>query len=250
MRSVSRFSLPLYSEEMRILVLLWLAAGCGRLAFDEVRLQPDSAPPSDGPTPIPGFVRGFVVDCGLVTRCLVETPGVTAGKVLVVAVTYNPQTVEVASIEDDVGRGFSQAIAPIAWSPTVGQFRSELWWTRTQATNSLVVTLSGSPTSLLAVYVNEFIATEVDQSAAASGIATAATAFSSGTRTVASAPEIIFGHGEGQGATIHPALGFAAQTDKNANIEETKLVWTPGTYDAQFTIDGAGDWVALMATLR
>lgn len=237
---------------MRSIVLLWLIAGCGRLAFDYA--DPDSgldgSPPSDGSLPPPAFVQNFERKCAAVKQCTVATPGLRNGNLVLVTVTYNPSSAEAMAVEDHLGRAFNRIIGPVAWSPVVGSYHSELWWARSQGTNSVTVTLNGTSTSLLNIYVDEFVATAIDQTAAASGVVGAATTVSSGSRNVTAVPGLIFGHGEGQGPTVYPVVGFTLHSNANANVEASKQVTTPGSYDAAFMLDGPGDWVAIMVTLR
>lgn len=236
---------------MRWLVLLWLATGCGRLAFDRTAaLDPDAEPTVDGSRLGPAFVQNFEHNCMVAQRCDVAVSNTSLGTILLATVTYNPPSLEVTSVADDFGRPFSRLIGPIDWAPGNGDYHSELWWIRNEGASSVVVTVSGTTSSLLNVYVDEFVATAVDQTAAASGSTPIATTVSSGSRDITTVPALIFGHGEGQGPTVYPAVGFTLHSNANSNVEETKAISVPGPYDAEFTINSAGDWVALMAVLR
>lgn len=236
---------------MRWLVLVWLAAGCGRLAFDPTEtLDPDGGPQVDASSLPPAFVQNAERNCMVAQRCEVTIPTTRVGNILLTTITYNPPSLDVASVVDDRGRPFSQLIGPIDWAPGNGDYHSEVWWTRNEGANSVAVTLTGTPTSLLSIYVDEFIATAIDQTAAAAGVTPSATMVSSGSRNVATAPALLFGHGEGQDLTVYPAVGFTLHSSANSNVEATKPVSTPGSYDAAFVLSGPGDWLALMVTLR
>lgn len=236
----------MYPGRVRFCLLLCISFGCGRYAFDDIN-QRDRA---DAPAGAPEFVRHFAVNCDLARSCTIAIPGTASNHLLIVTATYNPPTLAATAVEDDLGQPFHRVIDPIAWAPGIGDYNSEIWWGRSQAATAVTLTLSGAPRGLLAIYVNEFAATSVDQSAAAAGFAASAGTVSSGTRDLASVPQLIFCHGEGQGPRVLPALGFTPQADDNSNIEATKPVSTPGAYDARFQLDSPGAWVALMVTLQ
>lgn len=232
-----------------MLALLWLVVGCGRIAFDQTqRGAPDAS--ADANPAMLGFVQHFYVPCALVETCTIATPATGDGHLLLVTTTYNSSAIHTTSVEDDHGQSFVRTVGPVAWSPTQGDYNTELWWGRAQGTGSITITLSGIPTSFWAFYVSEMSAAAIDQTAVAVGSVNGPTMVSSGTRDISVVPTLLFGHGEGQGATVLVPLGFTPQADDNANIEETKLVTSPGAYDAQFKLDGPGDWLALMVTLQ
>jgi len=167
---------------------------------------------------------------------------------LLVSITNTPKTIHVASVRNKQAQAFQRLIGPIVWG---ANFQTELWWgKRGQSDEAISINLNGASGSVFLAYVDEFVARSIDQSASASGTLTAAGSFSSGTRTLASAPQIIFGHGEGEGAIVSAGTGFTTRSTDFDNIEQTKSVSASGTYDAPFTLDKAGAWMAFMVTLR
>lgn len=206
--------------------------------------------PPDAALPTPAFVKNYIVKCAVATSCTVPTPTASAGHLLLVTMTYNPQTIRAAAVVDDRDRAFTSVIAPTSWAAGAGNFRSEMWWAHSQGGGSVTVRLSAAPTNLLLVYVDEFIATSLDQATGATGTLAAAGSFSSGIRTTAFSPELVFGHGEGAGPIVTAGAGFTTRDSQFDNIEQTKLVDTPGAYEARFGLSQAGAWMAMMATLR
>lgn len=235
---------------VRWCLLLWLLASCGRLSFDASQTHDARGSDSRDPAPAPRFVHHFETDCALQSSCTILVPGATADTLLLVTLVYGVQTIDVVSVADNAAREFTPLIAPVAWSTNVGNFKTGMWWARNAGATSITVTLNGQPMSIFELYVNEFVAASVDQTAFAQGVATGPTPFSSGARDVNNVPQLLFGHAEAYPATVFPAPGFASIAAKSGNIEEAMVISTPGNYEAGFTLDRDGQWVALMATLQ
>lgn len=207
----------------------------------------DSGTPSSAPT----FVRNFFLDCGLIQeRCTLQTPGPGTGTILLVVITYRPQTAHAVSVSDEGGQLFQRAIDPIPWAAGDGDLQTEMWWGRRGLGTTAVHVNVSEQVNGINVYVSEFAATAVDQVAAFAGKANNSGGFSSGTRTITHVPQLIFGHGEGRNALVSPGAGFTQRVMELGNIEETKVAEIPGAYEAPFMLDRGGHWVALMATLR
>lgn len=238
---------------MRWLIVLLAALGCGNDGRGDTNdAAPDGNPVVDSGTPslAPAFVRNFFLDCGSVQeRCTRQTPGPGTGTILLVTITYSPQTAHAVSVTDEGGQLFQRAIDPIPWAAGDGDSQTELWWGR-RGLGTTAVHVNVSEQVSINVYVSEFAATAVDQVAAFAGKANNSGVFSSRTRTITHVPQLIFGHGEGRNALVSPGAGFTQRVMELGNIEETKVAEIPGEYEAPFMLDRGGHWVALMATLR
>ncbi len=245
-----------------MLLSVWCALGCTAVTYSDERRDAapqadsarpldasvDAAPPNPPPPPTPTFVQTVSKPCGTAQTCTISIPGTGSGQLLLVSITNTPQTVHVASVKNKQAQAFQRLIGPLAWGTS---FQTELWWgKRSASAEAITISLSAPPGSVFLAYADEFVATSIDQTASASGAATAAGAISSGTRTLTSVPQMIFGHAEGDGATVGAGTGFTVRSAEFANIEETKSVSVQGTYSASFTLDKAGAWMAMMATLR
>lgn len=239
---------------MRWQLLLGVLAGCGEVALDPQRdagLDSDAAANPDGSSRTPTFVQNFFLDCGSQQDCTLAAAGTGSGQILLVTATYATPIIHVDSVKDDTGQGFRRFVDPVGWAPGHGGLRTEMWWgKRNVDTTAITVSLTGPAASGLAVYINEFEATAIDQTAAASGDANKATSVSSGTRNIAVAPQLVFGHGETTDPIVAPGAGFMMRRKELGNIEQTKLADAPGAYEALFDLDRSGPWVALMVTLR
>lgn len=242
----------MYCRCVRWQVWLGFLAACGEVM--PLNIQRDAA--SDAvvpgePSRTPEFVQNFFSDCGGQQDCTLQAPGRGSGQILLVTATYGTPVIHVESITDDTKQMFRRFIDPVAWAPGHGGLRTEVWWgKRTVDTTEIKVSLTGPAASGLAVYINEFDATAIDQIATASGDANKAMSFSSGARTIAVAPQVVFGHGESTDSIVAPGTGFMMRRKELGNIEQTKLADRPGSYEAFFDLDQGGPWVALMVTLR
>ncbi len=237
----------------------WLVAlaGCGRLGFGS---GSDGALGSDGTivdTPrLPlafGQHAGMICTGGPITcNAAFATPSI-AGDVVLLTATYASTTAQVKSVSDSDGDTFQLALGPKAWPSSA--YRTELWWAIARGGGSpstLIVELTAASSAFEQLDVDEYTGTDpsqpIDQTAFASGLS--GTTVDSGPQTISTAPEIIFGHGEGMSLTVSAGLGFTVRDTSNQNIEEDQIVSTIGSYAATFGLSKSGEWIAIMVTLR
>lgn len=235
-----------------------LALGCGDVQLAEQRdAAADSNAPNDSTgSTTPRFAKHFdYADCGSEMQCTVQTPGIGPGRMLVMIVTYSSSSIHVESANDDSGVPLRRALGPVEWTSSGYVWRTEVWaGHRSRESVATTVKLSGAPSGFSYYYASEFEATSIDQAVANTGMRTTDGPFSSGSRQTAYPHELVFGHGEGEGgAKLSPGSGFTAQRSEPGTsgvLEETMTADAPGTYEAPFSMDRGGNWLALMLTLR
>lgn len=238
-----------------------LALGCGHVATGDRDAASDANADSNSnaaidamePTTAPTFVQSFTaIDCGSFNPCTIQTPGKGPGRLLVMIVTYNSTVRQIESVTDSPGVPLQRAFEPLQWAGSGGNWRTEVWWGhRHQDSTTTTVSLSGPPAGFSYYYASEFVATSIDQVAAATGTLTTAGMFSSGARNTAYPNELVFAHGEGEMAMLSPGSGFTARRGNSQSVlEQTKSADAKGAYEAPFSMDRSGHWLALMLTLR
>lgn len=170
-------------------------------------------------------------------------------------VTYSSSSIQVESASDDSGVPLRRALGPVQWTSSGLVWRTEAWaGHRSHDSVATTVKLSGTPSGFSYYYGSEFEATSIDQAVANSGMRSTDGPFSSGSRPTAYSHELVFGHGEAEGgAKLSPGSGFTAQRNPPGTsgvLEETMTADAPGLYEAPFSMDRSGNWLALMLTLR
>jgi hypothetical protein len=238
---------------MHRLVVVVALAGCGRSGFAP---EPPDAPVSsdavvDAPPGAIAFVQHANTMCAAGTTCAHSfMQFVQPGHGIVVTTTYDSRGVTVTSVTDTSGNTYHPAVAGVDWP--VSTFRTSTWFgTHAGASGVLRITVqySAAPASFAYLYIDEYAnATAVADTASATGNGNTLTP-TSGSRAV-SAGELVFGHAEGQGPTVGVGLNFTLRDTSNMNIEEDRLISADGSYDAQFTLDNLGEWMAVMVVLR
>lgn len=240
---------------VRLAVWAALAMGCGSVQPAEQRdAGTDSNSPNGSTTP--RFVNSFMyADCGSQMQCTIQTPGIGPGRMLVMIITYSSSDIHVESADDDSGVPLRREVEPVQWTSSGYAWRTEAWaGHRSHDSVATTVKLSGAPSGFSYYYASEFEATSIDQAVATSGMRSTDGPFSSGSRPTAYPHELVFGHGEGEGgAKLSPGPGFTAQRAEPGTsgvLEETMTADARGTYEAPFSMDRSGNWLALMLTLR
>ena len=225
-------------------------AGCGRLGF---ATQPDAQRgdargAGDGARGQPAFVQVAQGSCGsAVVACGAVFPSsVAAGDFVVVTATY--QGAMASAVSDAQSDAFSPQFTNVAWP--VNPFATSIWAGPTAGSSvlSILVQFSGQ-VEFADVYAQEFAnVSAVDQTATAQGVT--GTAVAAGPVVIATAPELVFGHGEAQGAAVGPGSGFVKIDDASGNSEEYELAPTVGSYGASFDLSSSGEWIAFVLTLH
>lgn len=248
---------------VRLVVLAALAMGCGSVQPAEQRdagadAQVDSNAPNDSTgSRTPRLVTTFADAArGSQMQTTVQTPGTGPGRMLVMIITYSVPTssvIQVDSANDDSGVPLRRALGPIEWTSSGYFWRTEVWaGHRSHASVATTVKLSGEPKDFSYYYASEFEATSIDQAVFKTGMRSTGGPISSGSSVTAYPHELVFGHGEGEGiAKLSAGSGFTVQRNGPAGVlEETMTANAPGTYEAPFSMDSGGHWIALMLTLR
>jgi len=233
---------------MSRLAVVVALAGCGRSGF---AAEAPDATAVDAPPGAIAFVQHANATCGAVVTCAQSFAQlVHTGDAIVVTATHDDRAVAVSSVTDTSGNTYQPAVANVDWP--VSTYRTSTWFgTHGGASGVVGVTVhfSGPPTSFAFVYLDEYAnATAVADTASATGNGNTL-APSSGARAV-TAGQLVFGHAEGQGPAVGIGLNFTLRDTSNMNIEEDRLVTFDGSYDAHFTLDSLGEWMALMVVLR
>ena len=187
-------------------------------------------------------------------QCSVALPAPSEPDALIVLTITHDVTRPVVSISDNLANTYDVAIPSTPWAKTA--FATELYYAKGvngAAPIVATITLARDGASLCDLYLDEYANASptdpLDQTAANTGDGTG-TKVSSGFKTTTHASELLFGHGEASGPTVTIGAGFFERSNAYANIEEDRNVTTVGSYDAQFSLTGAGEWIALMATFR
>jgi hypothetical protein len=226
-------------------------AGCGRSGFAAQAPDATADAAVDAPPGAIAFVQHANSMCAAVTTCSQSfMQFVQPGHAIVVTTTYDDRTVSVSSVTDTSGNTYQPAVGNVDWP--VSTYRTSTWFGTHAGTSSVVgvtVQYSAPPASFAYVYIDEYAnATAVADMASATGNGNTL-APSTGTRAV-TAGQLVFGHAEGQGPAVGIGLNFTLRDTSNMNIEEDRLVTVDGAYDAHFTLDNPGEWMALMVVLR
>jgi len=228
-------------------VIVMLAASCGRVDFDSVR-----AAATDGAVPSPGFVGAVADQCNLqMTTCSVDLQEAgDVGDLVLVTISYDPAAQQVASVRDDSpsGGSYTRVLGPIAWA--VSSTHTEVWSGTSTVAAALTVTVTyvQAPASLSEVWADEYTFTAIDTTSFATG--SGGTVVSSGARATSRDGELIWGHGlAGMDDELHTGPGFTTLLFDYGDTLEDQLAATAGTYEARFANPSSGEWVAMLLAL-
>ncbi|MGE5186280.1 MAG: hypothetical protein ACM31C_29700, partial [Acidobacteriota bacterium] len=181
----------------------WLVvalAGCGRLGFGGDAATAGDVVVADTPRPPLAFVQHAGRLCSSAPTTCNTAFGVASvgGDVLLMTATYASTTAQVKSVSDSDGDTYQLVIGPMAWPASA--YRTELWWAPAHgggSPNTVIVDLTAASTAFEQLSVDEYAGVDpahpIDQTAFASGLS--GTTVDSGPKTIATAPEVIFGHG-------------------------------------------------------
>ncbi|HTF26004.1 MAG TPA: fibronectin type III domain-containing protein [Candidatus Limnocylindria bacterium] len=201
----------------------------------------------------------FVQQVALTTGSGVSTASQTftipsvSGDLIVVGVKWGNQAISVASIGDDKGNNYTNAVGPTNWSGTAK--RAQIFYAKNiiggGAPITITVTLTGIATSSFYIYQLEYsnadINAPLDVVSAAIGTSTFV---SSGSATTNFPNELIFGFSIADSVGINPGPGFTAESTFRGNLVEDMTVSTTGSYAALGTETGVSNWFMLMAAFK
>lgn len=174
----------------------------------------------------------------------------TDGNLIVVGITYFPQSGSISSVTDSSGNIYVRAAGPQNWSGTSG--RAEMWYAKNIIGGSTPLTISanlsivGDMEIYSAEYANLNTINPLDQVSSASGFGAVA---DSGARTTTYPGELIVSYAENY-SKLRPASGFAARSTFNSNIFADGITTSVGSYSATSYLEAAQDWVQFMLTFH
>jgi hypothetical protein len=222
-----------------VFLLAGLAA-CGRIDFDHA---------TDAPITYVQSGQSSVHQMSSATAVVALPNPTAANDLVIITVTYDDTTREIATLTDDEGNTYVRAIDPVMWATR--PFHTEMWYAAHVAGGAFTATatFSGPTSSFFLAYADEYAgATALDQTSTAVGLT--GLVVDSGSRMVTRDGELIFGHGEGQGPTVNCDSAFSLRYQGDGNCEEDQL-GTAGTMAAtSFALNAVGEWIATMATFR
>jgi len=169
---------------------------------------------------------------------------VTAGNLLVVAVSYQ-STTGTATITDTQGNTYATAVGPTP-SATLG-FSDAIMYTVAQASgsNTVGVSLSGS-FNYRRLVVHEYSGVDTfDVSAGAIGAAGSGAPTASA--TTSNANELIFGWAVSNNGTTSAGSGFTLRATAGSESTEDQIVSSAGTQTVVYPNDGSA-WIGQIAT--
>lgn len=166
---------------------------------------------------------------------------------MLVTTTYRPLTAKVFEITGDRGENFAATLMEAPWGVSGAERNSELWRSPSQGLRKLTVKLNQPSAQGFDVYVDEFAATTAAGWASPTGSEQTAGTVSLGSQSVATPPQIIFVHAEGQG-TLSGGAGFNEIPRAGDAMEQ----WKFATAETQVTfgVSEPGPWMAFIVLLK
>jgi len=173
---------------------------------------------------------------------------VTTGNLIVVAVGWGTNPVDITSVTDTAGNTYISAVGPVSL-PT-SPFRTQIFYAKNVTGGDLTVTVTYSAdvtSSRLGLheYSGASLTAPLDVTSSNTG---ASGNPDSGSAITTAANEIIFGWSLSSGGTTAGA-GFTQRELIGSEATEDKSVTSIGSYSATFN-SASGDWAALMATFK
>jgi hypothetical protein len=176
----------------------------------------------------------------------------TAGNLNLVVVGWNDTTSVVSSVADSKGNAYTRAIGPT----TGTSLTQSIYYAKNIASGSNTVTVTFNnaaayPDVRVLEYSGLNPTNPLDATASAAGSGSLA---NSGSATITSASELIFGAGTTGGVITGPGAGFTSRViTQNGDIAQDKTVASPGSYNATAPVTpyaGSSTWVMQMATFK
>jgi hypothetical protein len=174
-----------------------------------------------------------------------------AGNLIVIALDWDNQAVNVLSVTDTKGNVYAAAAPPVNGAGAISQWRDQIFYAKNigAGANTVNVEFSGSVHSEL--YIHEYSGADqtspLDVTASSIGNGTVA---DSGSKTTNFPNELVFGYAQVAGLPASAGSTFAARRTDNGNVSEDKIATSTGTYSATGSLPSANDWVMSMATFR
>ncbi|KYG66998.1 hypothetical protein AZI86_08225 [Bdellovibrio bacteriovorus] len=178
----------------------------------------------------------------------------TAGNLMVCAIVYNSNSIQVTSVSDTAGNSYAKAVGPVT-SPSglMADWRAEVWYKENLATGTSV-TVSANFGSTFNAYkrisCHEYAGIKtsgaLDQSTSAVGTTSIG---SVGPITTTQANELLFVAGAVGGGNSMAGSGFTQRSTLDNDTVADRIVSSTGSYSATMSPTG-DDWQMILVSFK
>jgi hypothetical protein len=175
-----------------------------------------------------------------------------AGNLIVIALDWQSQAVNVLSVTDTRGNVYAAAAPLVNGAGNNGSFRDQMFYAKNIGAGANTVNVEFSASVLSELYIHEYSGADqtspLDVTASSIGASTTA---DSGSKATNFPGELVFGYCHGSGA-FHCSQGtnFAPRRTDNFNLSEDMIATSTGSYSASANGGGSSDWTMSMVTFK
>jgi hypothetical protein len=174
-----------------------------------------------------------------------------AGNLIVIALDWDNQAVNVLSVTDAKGNVYTAAAPPVNGAGNLSSWRDQMFYAKNigAGANTVNVEFSGSVHSEL--YIHEYSGADTNSplDVTTSSVGNSSTA-NSGSKTTNFPNELVFGYCQASTVNCNQGANFAARQTDNGNLSEDMIATSTGSYSASSNLGGSNDWVMSMATFK
>jgi len=173
------------------------------------------------------------------------------GNLIIIALDWNSQAVNVLSVTDTVGNVYTAAAPPVNGQGNLSGWRDQIFFAKNigGGANTVNVEFSGSVNSEL--YIHEYSGADqtspLDVTASSTGNSSTS---DSGSKTTNFPNELVFGYCQASTVNCNQGTNFAVRRTDNGNLSEDMIATSTGSYSASANLGGSNDWIMSMATFR